>query len=333
MSKGKGVVAYFFSIFLFLGLYMSMLQRVVGEIALKYGMDNTAMGWVITATFIGFAISPILTGEATDRLGRRPAMILAFAGMVAGFILALAINSPFGIGAGFFVSGLAFGIFEMTLSSILTDMRPDSVSKVLNYSRLCYALGTIAGPFVALWLLTAFDDWVYVMALDLVLLVILFAVFLRLSYPAPVYPNRIEPRKGQPSVTLRMLKSGTLILLGLSVMAYFAVEAGMTFYASKYIGQMSQDAIMSTLTLSVFWLLAAAGRFIRARIKKELHIVVGVLALIAGAGLAMCLITDALAVSIVSFGVMGLGCSAIYPTLLAAAKLRFAQYTATVLAY
>ena len=35
MGKGRGVVLYFFAIFLFLGLYMSMLQRVVGEIAVK----------------------------------------------------------------------------------------------------------------------------------------------------------------------------------------------------------------------------------------------------------------------------------------------------------
>ncbi len=329
MKQGRGIVAYFFAIFLFLGLYMSMLQRVVGEIAAKYTLDNTAMGTIITMTFVGFAVSPILTGEATDRYGRRRVVLLAFIGMLAGFGLALCIDSPAGVGAGFFVSGLAFGVFEMTISSILTDMHPESANKVLNYSRLCYALGTISGPFIAMGLLSAFHDWIYVMVVDLVLLVVLLLVFLRISYPTPAYPNRIEKQKGQPSVTVSLLKNRTLILLSLSVLMYSAVESGLTFYVSKYIGQMSHDMLLSTLTLSGFWVFAAVGRIIVARFNRELHLVIAILAVIAGIGLAICLITDALAVSIAAFGVMGLGCSAIYPTLLAAGKLRFPQFTAT----
>lgn len=330
MGKGRGVVLYFFAIFLFLGLYMSMLQRVVGEIAVKYGLDNTAMGTIITMTFVGFMISPILTGEAADRFGRRRAVLFAFIGMLLGLGLALGINSPVGVGIGFFVSGLAFGVFEMTISSILADIVPENANKVLNYSRLCYALGTIAGPFIAMGLLSALGDWVYVMVLDVVLLIVLLLVFLRISYPVPLYPNHSTTQKGQTSVTLRILKNSTLILLGFSVMMYFAVEAGLTFYVAKYIGQLSSDMMLATLTLSVFWVFAALGRLVAARITKELHLMIGILALVAGIGLAACLITDALVVSIAAFGVMGLGCSAIYPTLLAAGKMQFPKYTTTV---
>lgn len=330
MGKGRGVVLYFFAIFLFLGLYMSMLQRVVGEIAVKYGLDNTAMGTIITMTFVGFMISPILTGEAADRFGRRRAVLFAFIGMLLGLGLALGINSPVGVGIGFFVSGLAFGVFEMTISSILADIVPENANKVLNYSRLCYALGTIAGPFIAMGLLSALGDWVYVMVLDVVLLIVLLLVFLRISYPVPLYPNHSTTQKGQTSVTLRILKNSTLILLGFSVMMYFAVEAGLTFYVAKYIGQLSSDMMLATLTLSVFWVFAALGRLVAARFTKELHLMIGILALVAGIGLAACLITDALVVSIAAFGVMGLGCSAIYPTLLAVGKMQFTKYTATV---
>ena len=330
MKQKKTTIAYLFAVFLFLGLYFSMLQRVVGEIGLKYGLKNTALGLIITMTFVGFTISPILTGEATDRFGRRPVVTLAFAGMLAGFALALLSRSAVGIGAGFFISGLAFGIFEMTLSSILTDIDPENANKVLNHSRLFYALGTIAGPFVAMGLLELFRDWTAVMALNIALLVVLFAIFLRLSYPLPVYPNRIEKTETRQPVTLRLLRSGVLLLLSCSLMMYFAVEAGLTFYVSRYIGAISQNTLHITLALSVFWLFAAAGRLIAARIRSNPHLLVGVLTLITTVGLAICLSTSGVALSIVSFGVMGLGCSAVYPTLLAAGSRKFPHYQATV---
>jgi MFS family permease len=85
-SKNRGIIAYFFAIFMFLGIYMSMMQRVVGEIANKYSLDNSAMGTIIMMTFVGFLISPILCGEATDRYGRKIVLLFAFIGMLAGFI-------------------------------------------------------------------------------------------------------------------------------------------------------------------------------------------------------------------------------------------------------
>lgn len=330
MKQKKATIAYIFAVFLFLGLYFSMLQRVVGEIGLKLGLGNTALGLIITMTFLGFTISPILTGEATDRFGRRPVVMFAFICMLGGFALAFFIRSTWGVGAGFFVSGLAFGMFEMTLSSILADVDPENAGKILNYSRLCYALGTIAGPFVAMGLLERFQDWVAIMALDIVLLFALFVVFLRMSYPAPVYPNRIEKPEDRQPVTFRMLKSWVLIALSISLMMYFAVEAGLTFYVSRYIGTISQNALHITLALSVFWLFAAAGRLIVAQIRMDAHLQIGILTLIIGSGLALCLSTNNLVLSILSFGIMGLGCSAVYPTLLAAASKKYPHFTATV---
>lgn len=330
MNQKKTTIAYFFAMFLFLGLYFSMLQRVVGEIALKYGLDHTSLGLIITMTYLGFTISPILTGEATDRFGRRPVVTFAFLCMLGGFALAYFIHSAWGVGAGFFVSGFAFGMFEMTLSSILADIDPEHANRVLNYSRLCYALGTIAGPFIAMGLLEGFKDWAAVLALDIVLLFALFLLFLRLSYPAPIYSNRIEKPADRQPVTFRMLRSWILIALSFSLMMYFAVEAGLTFYVSQYIGTITQNTLYITLALSVFWLFAAAGRLIAAQIRANAHLLIGVLTLIIALGLGFCLLTNNLVLSILSFGLMGLGCSAVYPTLLAAASKNFPHFTATV---
>lgn len=329
MTGKRGIIAFFFIVFMFLGLFMSMLQRVVSEIAIKYSLDNTAMGMLIMMMFIGFVISPILTGEATDRYGRRIVLLFAFVIILAGFAMALLIDSPVGVGAGFFVVGLAFGVFEMTLSSVITDIQPETANRILTYSRLLFALGTISGPFLAMGIMTVTNDWIYVMLFDLVIFFILLVIFLLLSYPTAKYPNMMVAEKSKSPVTITMLKNTTLLLISLSVMMYIAVETGLTFYVSKYIDQMNKGMLFSSLTLSVFWLCVAIGRIATARFNKNLHIVIGALALLAGAGLIICLATSDLTLSIIAFGIMGLGASGMYPTMLAVGKIRFPQYTGT----
>ena len=66
------------------------------------------------------------------------------------------------------------------------------------------------------------------------------------------------------------------------------------------------------------------------RYRGNSHILVAALSIIAALGLAICLIFGGLAISIVSFGIMGLGCSAMFPTLLAMGKDNFPKYTNTI---
>lgn len=330
MTKSHGIIFYLFSMFLFLGLYMSMLQRIIGEIANQYMLSITAMGTIIIMTFVGFAVSSILTGELTDRFGRRIVLLCAFITMLLGFTLTIAIRSPFGASAGFFVCGMAFGVFEMSMSSLLTDIRPESANRVMNNSRIFYALGTIAGPFLAMELLYLVNDWQIVMVFDLALLIVLFVIFLLISYPSPKYPNFIAGKTSKSSITVDLIKNKIVMVFCLSSMMYIAAESGLTFYAAKYVEQLNYGGIFATMALSVFWIFAALGRIISGRIKRNLNLYIGALSLVACAGLVICILTDDLTLSITAFGIMGLGCSGMYPTLLASAKNRFPKYTASL---
>lgn len=330
MHKNRGIVAYMFAMYLYLGLYFSMIQRIVSEIAVTYSLDHTSLGTIIMMTFIGYTISPILTGEIADRFGRKILMLLTFIGMLCGFVIVLTTGSAVGVGAGLLVIGMAFGIFEMALSAILIDLRPDSANRVMNNSRLFFALGTVSGPFVAYGVIALTNNWVYVMVGAIALLTALFVVFLIISFPKPKYPNPIVKETATQSYTLQLLKKPAVIMLGISIMMYVAVEAGLTFYVSSYMKQITSDEIMISLTLSTFWLLVAVGRFITGRYKRDLNVLIASIALLACAGLVICLLTNDLVLSIVAFGIMGLGCSGIFPTLLAVGKIRLPKYVGTV---
>lgn len=329
MAKQKGIIAYAFSVLMFLGLYISMIQRAVSEIGIQYSLDNTAMGTIIMMTFVGYFISPILTGEATDRFGRKTVLLFAYIGMLLGFLFTALIGTPVGIGIGFAVNGMAMGIIELSMSSMLTDLCPNEANRILNTSRIYFAVGTVSGPFLAMGLISLTSDWVSVMIGVMAVLSVLFVIFLMLSYPVPKYPNQTV-ESTDASITFRLLKDKFLLILCAAMVMYLAIEAGLTYYVSSYIAQMTPNALFSSLTLSGFWLCMAIGRYVAAKFKGNLNALVGCMSIIAGLGLIVCILTANLLVSMIAFGIMGLGCSGMFPTLLAMGKIRFPKYTGTV---
>ncbi len=330
MVVNKKITAFAFSTFLFLGLNLSMLQRIVNEIGSKYSLSNTSVGTIITMVFLGYFISPILTGELTDKVGRKKVLLFTFTAQLTGFLIALLINNPFAIGAGFFIIGMSFSVLELSMSSLLTDVSKWAAARILNLSRVFFATGTVTGPFLAILMLNLFGDWVYVMLASLALLAVLFAVFLKLSYPLPRYPVKNIETHEETGLTFKLLKNKLVIVLGLGMLAYVALEAGITFYVSSYISSITTVEIYSTLTLSFFWFCAAIGRIIFTRYRGSPYILVAALSILAALGLGICLVFGGLAISVVSFGVMGFGCSAMFPTLLAIGKDSFPKYTNTV---
>ena len=329
MKKHRGTIVFIFSIYLYLGLYISMLQRTIGEVGAKYGLDHTSIGLVIMTAFIGYFIAPILTGELTDRFGRRAVLLTSFITMTVGIIVVLLIDHPVGVAVGLLVVGMAFGMMELSTSSILTDIRPDSANKILGRSRLFTALGTISGPFIAMALLGAAGDWLVIMYCMGGLLIVLFAVFMFLSYPKSSYPNYTVHAQDKPYTTT-LLRNKIVILLAMSLIMYSAVESGVTFLATRYIGSLTPDPLYASIALSVFWAGVAVGRLVSSMYRKGLHALVAALSVIAIAGVVVAMLSYEMAGTLVAFGVLGLGCSGIFPTVLAQGKLRFPKTSGTV---
>lgn len=302
----------------------------MSAIGTTYSLTNTSIGTIITMVFVGYLISPILTGELTDRVGRKKVLLFAFALLIGGLVLVLLVDSVIAVGVGFFIIGMSFAVLELSVSSMLTDMHPGSAGKILNLSRVFFAIGTVSGPFLAMLLLRLTNNWIYIMVAALVMIIVLFAIFIKLSFPLPSYPNQIVQKNGEPSLTLKLLRSKIVLVLCLAMIFYLAIEVGITFYVSRYIDSITTNTIFATLTLSVFWLCMAIGRFISTHYKKNPLVLVAALSILASVGLAVCISFGGLAITIVSFGVMGLGCSAMFPTLLAIGKNNFPQYTNTV---
>ena len=330
MDTNKRFTISIFLLFLYLGMYLSMIQRIVNEIAVSFSLNNMMMGLLIMTTFIGFFLSPILTGELSDKIGRKPMIVSAFIIMTAGSLLMVLINLPITVGTGLFLNGLAFGIFEMTLSAVLTDIYPVQTNRVLTQSRLFFALGTVSGPFAAIGIMWLFAQWKSAIVISIILLLGFFILFLLMPIPKKPIRKNEQIAKGEKSITLGFLKNQIILLLCIAIFMYVAVEAGLTFFVSKYIISITDNGLYASLTLSVFWICVAVGRAFSSKVNEDLSRLILILGSVAIVGLLFCALVDRYILITIAFGIMGIGCSAIYPTLLAIGKNQVPENPGTV---
>ena len=118
----------------------------------QFLLDKYHIGVVLGAFGFSMAITHIPAGRLSDRLGRRPLLLIAWLmGLISAFIMGTALSLPvfllglFGYGLTAFVSS--------PLSSYVTAARGDwKIGTVLSLTTATFGLGMVLGPITGGWI-------------------------------------------------------------------------------------------------------------------------------------------------------------------------------------
>ncbi len=95
-----------------------------------------------------FVFAPLL-GRLSDRIGRRPVLVIALAGSVAGYVLFALANSLAMLFASRIIAGLA-GANIATAQAVIADLTPpEERARGMGLIGAAFGLGFIAGPAIA----------------------------------------------------------------------------------------------------------------------------------------------------------------------------------------
>lgn len=238
-----------------LGIYLSVYQSVVSDIASDYRLSAGLTGLMISFHFLGSFLLPLILGEAGDRAGTKPVLRLAFLIMILGLVLIVAGRAPVWFLIGTLLVGGGFSVIEGMLSGLLTVANPERVNSVMNLSQMYFCLGAVSGPFVVYALKTAGLGWRVNYGLILLLFVICLVLISRLTLPA----YHTAPIKGLH--LQRLLKDRIFVLLLLAIFLYVGVEEGTAFWVSSYIQATMTTTVPSLFFISIYWLGMALGRW------------------------------------------------------------------------
>lgn len=254
---------------------------VMAIIAADLSGSRVWAGAPILAMFVGRFIASYLMGKLMDELGRRPALLAAFAMGAVGSCLAIVsvLNRQFG---GFLLSAVLFGMFRggseqirFIAGEIQTQQQR---ARAIGFVVFAGTIGSILGPW--LYQLSAntassagYDGSVGPLAITAVLLVLGAIVVSALLRPDPrELGRRVEAASsiGEPSKARAMGVIFALPLVRLAVTAIAVGQVVMTILMSVTPLYMTQEGfspgdismVMALHMLGMFGLAPLTGRLV-----------------------------------------------------------------------
>jgi fucose permease len=263
----------------------------------------------------GIALAGLFLGPLADRLGRRQT-ILAGLTLFAAACFLLAIGQRFWFFAALMaLSGTAIGIFKTGALALIGDIVTSTAqhTSIMNTVEGFFGVGAIIGPLVLTRLLAAGWSWKWLYVIAGVICVVLIALASVVRYPAAAAATAGSGLSG----TGRAIRNRYVLAFSAGAFLYVGVEAAVYVWMPTLLtGYSGPAGLLATYSISVFFLLRAAGRFLGAWVLTRVPWQ-AVLALFSG-GILACFgfsVVGGVDWAVYLLPLSGLFMSVIYPTI------------------
>jgi fucose permease len=288
---------------------------IIPQVIKTFQLSLTAAGTFQYATMAGIAFAGLLLGHIADRFGRRPTIVAGLTMFAATCFLLPTGNTILFFAVLLGMSGLAIGVFKTGALALIGDISTSTSqhTSIMNTAEGFFGVGAIIGPAILARLLTSGLSWkwLYIIAGTMCVVLIVLALIVR-------YPQAAKPASESGSTgTGRALKSPFVLAFSVGAFLYVGVEAAVYVWMPTLLAGTSGSAVvLPAYSLSIFFLLRAAGRFLGAWVMTRFQWQ-AVLALFSGCILACFLLSVVGGVmwAVYLLPLSGLFMSVVYPTI------------------
>jgi fucose permease len=257
--------------YLLFGMSLSGIGPVLGELAHQTSSSLAAIGGVLTFLFLGSLIAQIAAGPLTDRLGKKPVLVVSLFMLsvgIAGFTSARSLVWLFLL---VLLTGLGQGGLDMGANLVVAEAAPKNNTSALNLLHFFFGLGAFIGPaLVAVAIGVSGSGLVVYWSLAAAFFVLALVNTLLLEAPS----TRKEAEDVIQPLTparLNVYLSPLVWLLGGLMLVYVGVEFGLGSWISSYMtittATTAQDGAWAT---SAYWAALAIGRLAGAVASRRL---------------------------------------------------------------
>jgi fucose permease len=301
--------------FMMFAMTTDSVGLIIPEVIRTFQLSLTAAGTFQYATMGGIAIAGLFLGQLADRLGRRRTIVIGLTLFAAACFLLAAGNAFLFFAVMLGLSGLAIGVFKTGALALIGDISTSTAqhTSIMNTAEGFFGIGAIIGPAILARLLTAGLSWTWLYVIAGAICVALIVLALLVKYPEATRPAGDRGFNG----TGRAMKSPYVLAFSAGAFLYVGVEAAVYVWMPTLLaGYTGPAAALATYSISIFFLLRAAGRFLGAWMLTRVQWQ-PVLALFSG-GILLCFIAGVAGGvhwAVYVLPLSGLFMSVIYPTI------------------
>ena len=284
----------------------------------EYDLSNTQYGLLFVPQVITAITASLLAGRLAGRVGMKRVYLWGLmAGLVSMCLLVVSQlftgNEPLAYALLLLATaclGIGFGLTVPSLNTFTAAFHPAQAAKSVLVLNALLGLGTALAPvFVAVFVGLGF--WWGLPVLSAGLLVGLLVVSLRL-------PLRAGARRAAAAATAASAVPARFwVFAGFAVLYGFCETMNGNWAQLDMTTEVGASTTVAAIALTTFWAMVTVGRVLFAVIEKwfpatrTIHLLPFVLA--CGLVVIAVLPSDAPALGILTFGLTGLGCSALLP--------------------
>jgi MFS family permease len=316
MQQHYRLAACFFLYALITGAMYSRLP----DIQLRLGVNEAELGLVLIGGAIGSLISLTLSAPVIERLGGRTTAFITVLGSTACYASVTLIDNPVAAFVVLFVAGFLTGAMELNLNVQLGRLEVQLGRSLLSQAHGFWSLGFFVTSLAAAGIRQAGVPAPVHLG-GVYLLVLLAGGFAIAGFVAPPVPPAQQDEK-PPLIAFPNVALLPLCLIGL--VAFLIEGAGVDWSAIYMRDAFHSEPFIGGLGLTLFTAVMTVGRIFLGPVIDRFapRAVVGVLLSIAVVGLFAVWLAPHPYVAIAGFGLLGGGCSAVYPIVISAAAQR-----------
>ncbi len=318
----------FFSLAM-VGVFHTILGTALPAIRGSLGIDVIRGGLLGSAAWLGFTTVVFAGGALSDIFGRRWVLILA-CGMMGLSAILLGTVRTFSVN-GFLLAliGAGTGMIVSTSSALVMGLYPKKEGVIMNVHHFFYALGAIAGPLAMGHSLRQGGNWEWIYRACGILMLILGG-----SLMLTKMEKRRQGRGQDEGSLVRIFREKNLFLLILITLFGLGTQNGVYFWLVSFLKEIRALPIfLSGLGLSLFSVGMATGRLLSGWLAARHGNTKVLLLLFITLNVALFLLLQIMQ----EFGILsicfilGIGCSGLFPGLLALGGINFPQWSGTTM--
>lgn len=318
-----------------IGIAITALGPAMPFLIEEYNISLAQAGLVMTFLSLGRLMTVSLAGGWSDRVGRKPVMVLGAAGIGIG-AMGFAI-SPVWIGQllSVFVVGGGLGMLDGGANSLITDLYTQKRGFALNRLHVFFGVGALAGPLLAALMINLFGSWRAAFYL-----VAAAAAVSTLTSALPAYPDA-QIGKGISRETIRNAKKRFLaarefwLLSGVMFM-YTGIGNTVVGWVNKYLGdELTASVLAASTVLAMYHVGITVGRMACSYVSERIGYARTLLVCaVGGFGfITLAVLTQQLWWITLSFWMTGIFLAGLFPTAVAYGTGLFPDLRGTLSGY